>query len=42
MVLHKDDWELTLKEFRSQRVQLELQLAISDTILAMLEKKVNE
>ena len=41
MVLCKDDYVLCLKEFKSQRVQLELQLAVSDSVLSMLEAKID-
>jgi hypothetical protein len=35
----KDDWELTLKELRGQRVQLELQLAVVSAGIRECEKR---
>lgn len=40
MILQKDDWELTLKEMKSQRVQNELQRAFLDAGIARCREEI--
>jgi len=41
-MLKKDDWTLTLGELKSQRTQIELQVAMNTTLISMVEKKLKE
>ena len=42
MLLSRDDWELTLKELKSQRVQLTLNLAVVESGIEMIEDKLRD
>ena len=41
-MLKKDDWELTLREMKSQRNQLLLQLEMNAAIIVLAEHRVKQ
>ena len=42
MELSRDDWELTLKQCKSQAVQLQLQTSANDAVMLMVATKLQK